>query len=120
MELHKLKTSVNWNNRSSATSLLEAEKEIRQNGADIGWERTFDLMPRDDNHHWWMSFASYLTAVYNRDHTPKRFSIFRMVMNVDKSIIISLFSLMDYHDFQITSVIGGGGRPVLGPYDLDC
>ena len=89
MELNKLKTSANWNNRSSATSLLEAEKEIRQNGADIGWERTFDLMPRDDNHHWWMSFASYLTAVYNRDHTPKRFSIFRMVMKDDKYVIIS-------------------------------
>ena len=79
--MNKLKETADWNERSSATSLLEAEKEIRLTGADIGWDKTFDLMPRDDNHHHWMSFASYLTAIYNRDNSPKRFSIFRMVTN---------------------------------------
>ena len=77
-----MKNSISWNTRSAATSLLEAEKELRINGNDIGWDRTYDLMPKDDNHHHWMSFASYLTAVYNRDNTPKRFSIFRMVTNI--------------------------------------
>ena len=77
-----MKTSISWNARSAASSLLAAEKELRNNGNDIGWDRTYDLMPKDDNHHHWMSFASYLTAVYNRDNTPKRFSIFRMVTNI--------------------------------------
>ena len=82
MELNKLKTTSSWNNVSNASSLLEAEKDLRESGADIGWEKTFDLMPKDDNHHHWMSYASYLTGIYNRDNTPKRYSIFRMVTNL--------------------------------------
>ena len=78
-ELYLLKTSINWNNESTAASLLDAEKEMLNSGKDIGWDRTLDLMPKDDNHHHWMSFASYLTAIYNRENEPKRFSIFRMV-----------------------------------------
>ena len=74
-----MKTEIVWNNASNASSLLAAEKDLRENGSDIGWEKTFNLMPKDDNHHHWMSFASYLTGVFNRDNTPKRYSIFRMV-----------------------------------------
>ena len=82
MELNKMKETINWNGRSSATSLLHAEKELRENGNDIGWDRTYSLMPASDDHHHWMSYASYLTVVYNRDMSPKKYSIFRMVTNV--------------------------------------
>ena len=79
-----MKTEIAWNNASNASSLLAAEKDLREDGSDIGWDKTFNLMPKDDNHHHWMSYASYLTGVYNRDNTPKRYSIFRMVTNLQK------------------------------------
>ena len=36
MELNKMKNTISWNGRSSASSLLQAEKELRENGNDIG------------------------------------------------------------------------------------
>lgn len=76
-----MKTSIRWNELGSAKSILEAEKEVRQTGNDIGWEKIKSFIPRDDNHHHWMSFSALLTIIYNRDHEPQRFSIFRMVAN---------------------------------------
>ena len=74
-----MKLSISWNCEGKATSILEAEKEVRSSGKDIGWENIKKFIPRDDNHHHWMSFAALLTVIYNRDNEPKRFSIFRLV-----------------------------------------
>ena len=88
-----MKETISWNGRSSATSLLHAEKELRENGNDIGWDRTYSLMPASDDHHHWMSFASYLTVVHNRDLSPKKYSIFRMVTHIVFIICIFIAEL---------------------------
>ena len=79
-EFEKMKTSIQWNELGTAKSILEAEKEVRDTGRDIGWQKIESFIPRDDNHHHWMSFSALLTVIYNRDNDLKRFSIFRMVI----------------------------------------
>ena len=74
--------SIRWNELGCAKSILEAEKEVRQTGNDVGWDKIHSFIPRDDNHHHWMSFSALLTVIYNRDHEPQRFSIFRMVTRI--------------------------------------
>ena len=78
-EFQKMKSSIKWNKLGEAKSILEAEKEVRLTGKDIGWEKIQTFIPRDNNHHHWMSFSALLTVIYNRDNEPKRFSIFRLV-----------------------------------------
>ena len=51
-----------------------------ENGLDIGWFNTEALQPAGDNHHEWMSFAHLLTLLYNRDQTPKRYTIIRIII----------------------------------------
>ena len=75
-----MKMSIQWNELGVAESILQAEKEVRDTGKDIGWLKIKGFIPRDDNHHHWMSFAALLTVIYNRDNVEQRFSIFRMVI----------------------------------------
>ena len=69
-EFDKMKLSISWNCEGKATSILEAEKEVRSSGKDIGWDNIKKFIPKDDNHHHWMSFAALLTVIYNRDNDP--------------------------------------------------
>ena len=104
-----MKFSIRWNELGCANSILEAEKEVRQTGNDVGWEKIHSFIPRDDNHHHWMSFSALLTVIYNRDHEPQRFSIFRIVtsdiLHQTDRTKVPYFSL-----FQRVNKFGGGGR----------
>ena len=75
-ELHAMKNSISWNNLGSARSIQNGIKEMKEN-KDIGWQQTYNLMPRSDDFHHWMHFCYYLTVIYNRDLEPKRYSIIR-------------------------------------------
>ena len=78
-EFEEMKTSITWNGLGKAKSIMEAIAEIR-NGLDLGWDGTAKLMPKSLDHHHWMHFCHLLTVIYNRDHSPKKFSIIRMVV----------------------------------------
>ena len=69
-----MKQSVNWNNNGNAKSIQESIAEMKS-GLDIGWQRTADLEPRSDDFHHWMHFCYLLTVIYNRDNSPKKYSI---------------------------------------------
>ena len=71
-----METSIRWNNLSSATSIKDAIEDMKQN-KDIGWMGINSLMPKSDDFHHWIHFAHLLTVIYNRDCSPKKFSIIR-------------------------------------------
>ena len=102
-----MKSSIDWNEKGNAKSILEAEKEVRQTGNDVGWAKIETFIPRDDNHHHWMSFSALLTVIYNRDNEKQRFSIFRVVIIV---FITDRFSLIVPYIQLQKAQIGGGGR----------
>ena len=79
-ELEDMKESFNWNEKGIATNIQQAIEETRK-GLDLGWEKTRMLMPRSEDHHHWMHFCHLLTVLYNRDNSPKRFSIIRNAIN---------------------------------------
>ena len=106
-----MKSSIDWNEKGIAKSILEAEKEVRLTGNDVGWAKIETFIPRDDNHHHWMSFSALLTVIYNRDHEKQRFSIFRVVIY---DFIAPKDSITDPYTQYKIGHIGGGGR--LGPY----
>ena len=89
MELMKMETSINWNNRGSANSIKDALTEIKH-GNDIGWEGTKALMPKYDDFHHWMHFAFLLTSIHNRDCSPKKYSIIRIECNLLQFYILVL------------------------------
>lgn len=94
-----MESTIQWNNQSSATSIKDAIADMKL-GKDIGWMGTNALMPKSDDFHHWMHFAHLLTVIYNRDCSPKKFSIIR----IGKLLEISR--------------LGGGGR-VVCPCDGD-
>ena len=79
LELHAMEKNIKWNNAGNAGSIQEGIAEMKL-GKDIGWQRTINLMPGSDDFHHWMHYNYYLTLIYNRDNSPKRFSIDRKVV----------------------------------------
>ena len=75
-ELNSMETSINWNNLGKANSIKDSLLELKE-GKDIGWMGTKSLMPNSDDFHHWMHFAYLLTTIYNRDCSPKKFSVVR-------------------------------------------
>ena len=97
-EFEDMKTSIKWNGLGKANSIMDAIAETR-NGHDLGWDGTAKLMPRSLDHHHWMHFCHLLTVIYNRDHTPKKFSIIRMVIMLD--IILNAFLVYDLKSYYL-------------------
>ena len=79
LETVDLREKVLWNKLGSATSIQTGIAEMKE-GKDIGWQQTMDLMPKSDDFHHWMHYCYYITLIYNRDITPKRFTIIRIVV----------------------------------------
>ena len=83
LELHAMEKTIKWNHQGTACSIQEGIKEILS-GKDIGWQQTLNLMPGSDDFHHWMHYSYFLTLIYNRDNSPKRYSI-------DREVIFILF-----------------------------
>ena len=83
-----MEKTIKWNNAGTAGSIQEGIAEMKM-GKDIGWQRTINLMPGSDDFHHWMHYNYYLTLIYNRDNSPKRYSI-------DRKVVIILFSIKHF------------------------
>ena len=66
------------------TDALEDHSDIKQlialarRNEPIGWNSLYNIKPCSNCHHEWMEFAHLLTLIYNRDQTPKRYTIIRI------------------------------------------
>lgn len=79
LEITAMEKTISWNHLGVAKSIQEGIAELKFN-KDIGWQQTLNLMPQSDDFHHWMHYAYMLTLIHNRDLSPKRYSIIRVVI----------------------------------------
>ena len=75
-EFARFRDTYPWKNNAHFSMCLANNTKQARHGLDPGINRMYLLIPKENDFHVWVDFASFLTALGNNITDKKRFTLF--------------------------------------------